>query len=125
MIAVSAVSTPHQGTSYNPPVDAYQNLLSTAVEAEKKRLEEEGKYDSIKSKIHAAVASGAEEAIEGMVIDIPGDDDEQEEENGDLKENIAVPAHPTRRKTQQQRRKALRIAREVRNIYSKFCYHAN
>jgi nucleolar protein 53 len=113
IISATAVSAPHQGSSYNPPVDAYKDLLSTAVRAEEKRLKEQQKYDAIKTKIEAAVTNGTEAAVEGMIIDIPGDEDQQDAESAHSQEDNVVPTRPARRKTQQQRRKALQIAQEV------------
>jgi nucleolar protein 53 len=113
IISATAVSAPHQGSSYNPPVDAYKDLLSTAVKAEEKRLKEQQKYDDIKNNIKAAITNGTETAVEGMIIDIPGDEDQRDVEDAHSQEDNVVPTRPARRKTQQQRRKALQIAQEV------------
>ena len=41
---------PHQGTPYNPPVEAHQEVILKAYEAEEKRLREAEKLAEVKKK---------------------------------------------------------------------------
>lgn len=117
-ISVPAVSTPHQGTSYNPPLTDYRNLLQEAHEREERRVEEEERLKEIKQKMDAAryeVGAQDKGGAEGMLIDdattVSGD------EEGSLQEESVMPSRtPTRRKTPQQRRKALRVLEEHQQL---------
>jgi nucleolar protein 53 len=114
LISAPAISSPHQGASYNPPIDAYKELLHDAVKIEEKKEAEAKKYEAIKATMDSArrTVHGYDVPVaEGMIIDIPGDDASQEE--ADLQAESVVPNKVTRRKTQQQRRKALRVLEEV------------
>jgi nucleolar protein 53 len=113
-----AVSDPHRGTSYNPPQDAYTELLEMAIQAEQKQVAEEDKHIVIKEAIEAArrvlhidVPRGAV----GMTIDTPMGDTAEDPVNGEGEEVIeVVPANILTRKTKQQRRKARKVLAEVR-----------
>jgi nucleolar protein 53 len=113
VITAPAVSDPHQGTSYNPPVEAYQELLDTAIQAETKRAAEDERYTAIKNTMQSArrpVHDNEVPAAEGMIIDIP----DKDEDNEPATNEIAVSAKPTKRKTRQQKAKALKASMEVR-----------
>jgi len=112
-IGVPAILEPHQGTSYNPPVRAHQELIYDALEAEKKRLKDLNKFADIKTKMEKALdanditeASGAS----GMKIDDFGENDVKEEEGADT---AIVKPRPTQRKTKTQRNKELKLRAEV------------
>lgn len=89
-------------------------------------MAEEEKYDKIKETMDAArrqVSGNEVPAAEGMIIDIPGDgvdnaDGTKEEDDPERQIESAVPTKATRRKTKQQRRKALRALEEVSCISS-------
>ncbi|KAF9006987.1 ribosome biogenesis protein Nop53/GLTSCR2 [Cyathus striatus] len=72
LIQVPAIVEPHQGTSYNPPVEAHQELLLQAVAAERKRLEEVERDAQVKRKMenarHLQQADGGDVAP-GMKLD--------------------------------------------------------
>jgi len=112
-----AVSDPHRGTSYNPPQDAYSELLETAIQAEQKQVAEEDKHTNIKEAMEAArhtlhidVPRGAE----GMTIDTL-EDTEEDLVNGEGEQIIeVVSTKRVTRKTKQQRRKARKVLAEVR-----------
>lgn len=115
-IEVPAVSTPHQGASYNPPVEAHQELLRLAhekAEVEEKMLE---RYASVKEKMEAARRVHAEETKPGVPTGMSVDDlamAEEDEEEGETAEGMAAKKAPAR-KTAKQRRKAKELQREVR-----------
>ena len=44
IINVPAVEAPHAGASYNPPLEAHQDLLLEAYKVEQQRIAEEEKY---------------------------------------------------------------------------------
>jgi len=54
LIELPAVVEPHQGTSYNPPVSAHQELLRTAHEIEERRVQIAEKHKEIQEKIALA-----------------------------------------------------------------------
>lgn len=110
MIEHPAISTPHQGASYNPPVDAHQDLLRAAHEMEEAEMKGADKGQDVHERMMQARQLGhvTEEGLPpGMTLH--GVDGEGEEE-------IATPlVKPTpARKTKQQRRKAQRALDEVR-----------
>ena len=119
LIFAPAIPSPHQGASYNPPVDAYKELLNDAVQVEQKKDVEAKKYEDIKATMESArrPVHGYEVPVaEGMIIDVPGDDQSQDE--ADVQEESMAPNKVARRKTQQQRRKALRVLEEVSPLSS-------
>jgi len=111
-IKVPAVLAPHQGTSYNPAADAHHELLLQAHEIEEKRVREAEKHAEVKKKMDSA----RRDAVgvhwgPGMVIDesiTVEDHNEREAVVGEM---------PTKkmpqRKTQAQRKKAVRLLAEV------------
>ncbi|PVF93632.1 tumor suppressor protein Gltscr2 [Serendipita vermifera] len=118
MITASAVSNPHQGTSYNPPVEAYQELLNTAVQVETKRAAEDKRYTAIKNTMYSARRPVLDDEVptaEGMTVDIP----DKDEENQPPTDDIVVPVKPTKRKTRQQKAKALKTSMEKRALKEK------
>ncbi|KAG6841158.1 hypothetical protein C0991_001286 [Blastosporella zonata] len=116
-IELHAVVEPHQGTSYNPPVEAHQELLLQAHEAEERRIREAEKRAEVKEKMESAKRE-VEEAnpgvATGMKLHHEIEMDENEEEEGNEEE---LPAkRPPGRKTQAQRRKAARLLAEKREL---------
>lgn len=104
-IEVPAVVEPHQGTSYNPPVDAHQELLLTAHEKEEKRLQEEERLAEIKQKISKLSQDddGDMNVAPGMKLD---EVEEEEKEDKEEETSVIPPKKAPERKTKQQRRKA-------------------
>lgn len=112
VIAVPAISEPHQGTSYNPPADAHQALLLQAHEKEERRIRDAEKLAEVKEKIESARRQ-VEEVNPAVAPGMKIDDIVQDEE--DLGEDAEeVPGKkPPPRKTQSQRKKAARLLAEV------------
>ena len=104
--------------SYNPPQDAYSELLEKAIQAVEKQVAEEDKHMDIKEAMEAArhtlhidVPRGAE----GMTIDTLMEDTAEDPVNGEGEEVIeVVPTKILTRKTKQQRQKARKVLAEVR-----------
>ena len=107
-IALAAVPSPHEGTSYNPPVTAHQELLRAAHEAEEEKLRGADELEAVKAKMEKArTVAAADEAagtVEGVAPGMTvGEVAEDAEEDG------AEPLPPKKmpgRKTKQQRKKA-------------------
>jgi len=114
-LALSAVSLPHEGTSYNPSFEAHQELIATAHEAESKRLKEEAKFSGIKELMISAMGSQSE--IEkgvppGMVVDT-NEHAESDGKEGHEGEAMSI-KKATKPKTKKQRRKAAILLAEKR-----------
>ena len=113
-----AVSDPHRGTSYNPPQDAYSELLETAIQVVQKQVAEEDKHKDIKETMEAArhtVHIDVPRGAEGMTIDTLKEDTAEDPVTGEEGEVIeVVPTKILTRKTKQQRRKARKVLTEVR-----------
>ncbi|EDR12759.1 uncharacterized protein LACBIDRAFT_292782 [Laccaria bicolor S238N-H82] len=115
IIQVPAIVEPHQGTSYNPPVEAHHELILKAYEAEEKRLRDAEKLAEVKKKmedsymvepLEEGLAAGMKLAEKVLV-----EDDEAEEE----KEERVVKSVPDR-KTASQKNKAKRLLAEKRAL---------
>ncbi|GLB39633.1 putative nop53 (60S ribosomal biogenesis) [Lyophyllum shimeji] len=117
-IQVPAVVEPHRGTSYNPPVQAHQELLLQAHEAEERRLREAEKLAEVKEKIESSRREVEAEDLmlaPGMKLqeDVAGDDDESAEGEG---EGEMLAKRQPQRKTKAQREKAARLRSEKREL---------
>ncbi|KAF9645525.1 P60-like protein [Thelephora ganbajun] len=109
MIELPAISTPHQGTSYNPPAEAHQDLLRAAHEVEEEETKDVDKGRDVHERMTQARQLG-DVAQEGLPLGMTLHEVEEEEEE------IVVPLvkpNPVR-KTKQQRRKAQRALEEKR-----------
>ena len=117
IIEIPAIDEPHQGSSYNPPVEAHTELITKANQTEEKRFEEAERLKAIKEKISGAVGDGVpgqDGVPAGMVVDENVDSDEEEDAvDVDVPLRKKLPA----RKTKQQRAKAARQIAEV-NLFS-------
>lgn len=116
IIEIPAIDEPHQGSSYNPPVEAHTELITKANQAEEKRFEEAERLKAIKEKISGAVGDGVpgqDGVPAGMVVDENVDSDEEDAVDVDVPLRKKLPA----RKTKQQRAKAARQIAEV-NLFS-------
>ena len=113
-IALAAVPSPHEGTSYNPPVAAHSSLLHAAVQAEEKRAQEEEELKRTKEQMEKARRVAQDEAMEegtapGMTIQ------EVVEGTEDIEVSIEAPAKKVpERKTKAERRKAEKLRAEKR-----------
>ncbi|RXW11745.1 hypothetical protein EST38_g14110 [Candolleomyces aberdarensis] len=117
MIDIPAVVEPHQGTSYNPPVDAHLELIRKAHEVEERRVLEAEKLAETKKKMEAAridVDDGADGAVPaGMKIDTTADDWEEEEEE---KDDQGVVRKQPKPKSKAQKNKAAKLLAEKRAL---------
>ncbi|KAI9056471.1 P60-like protein [Trametes sanguinea] len=123
-IALPAVPSPHEGTSYNPPLTAHQQLLRAAHEKEERKLksleelkELQAKLDQARA-VSTAEAAAAQGVAPGMKIDEPVEGQADEEEGVDGAEPPPPKKMPTR-KTKQQRKKAERLRAEKRALAEK------
>ena len=112
-----AIIEPHQGTSYNPQVDAHQELLEKAAAIEQKSLEQAAKLALTKQKMELAKVTEAVydmSVASGMAVQELGDDaDEDEEGEDEVAANSQSKKLPERRTTS-QKNKAARVLKEVR-----------
>ncbi|RDX45800.1 P60-like protein [Lentinus brumalis] len=124
LIALPAVPSPHEGTSYNPPVVSHQELLKTAHEIEVEKWKGVAELEAMKAKIEKARAIAAAEAASasavgtapGMKVDLPtGAEVEEEDANAEPLPPKKMPA----RKTKQQRKKAERLRAEKQALAEK------
>ncbi|TCD63424.1 hypothetical protein EIP91_005425 [Steccherinum ochraceum] len=119
-IAVSAVPAPHEGTSYNPLLDAHQALLRAAHEAEAKRVQDAEELKGVKEKILNArrVAEDGDNGLgaPGMFVDVPGEDAvDEDSDDGEEKPTKKMPE----RKTKKERIKAAKRRAEKRSLAEK------
>ena len=121
MIDVPAVVEPHQGTSYNPPVDAHQDLLRKAHEVEERRVAEAEKLAETKKKMEAARIDADDEVDEalpaGMKVDSVADDGVEEEQE---EEEQGVVRKQPKAKSKAQKNKAAKLLAEVRLLMRQF-----
>jgi nucleolar protein 53 len=112
VIELPAITEPHQGTSYNPPVHAHTELIIKANEVEERRAKEAERLLDVKERISRAVAvSGAGEGGVGdMIVDNDVVSGEEEEVTG---EEVLPAKKLPERKTKQQKTKAARLRAEV------------
>ncbi|KAJ7089368.1 ribosome biogenesis protein Nop53/GLTSCR2 [Mycena belliarum] len=114
-IEVPAILEPHQGTSYNPPADAHEELLRKAYELEEKRVEKASKLAQTKAKIDAAKVD-----VEDAPLGVPPGmkvDELVDEEDGEPTEEITKVMPP--RKTKAQRNKAAKVLLQKRALAEK------
>ena len=114
VIELPAITEPHQGTSYNPPVEAHTELILKAHEVEEKKVKEAERMQEVKERIGRAfvvIRSGEEGVPEGMTVDdaVGGED----VEDGQGGEEAPIAKKMPERKTKQQKAKATRLRAEV------------
>ncbi|KAJ7272728.1 P60-like protein [Mycena haematopus] len=115
-IEVPAILEPHQGTSYNPPADAHQELLLKASEIEGKRVEQAAKLAETKAKIDQATVEAGDETLgvpSGMKVDLVAMEDE------DPAGTEVIPKKMPERKTKAQRNKAAKVLAQKRALAEK------
>ncbi|KAJ2916207.1 hypothetical protein MD484_g4187, partial [Candolleomyces efflorescens] len=117
MIDVPAVVEPHQGTSYNPPVDAHLELLRKAHEAEERRVAEAERLAETKKKMEAARMDADDDGHgalpSGMRLDAAADDEGEEEQE---EEEQAVVRKQPKPKSKAQKNKAAKLLAEKRAL---------
>ncbi|KAK7044201.1 hypothetical protein VNI00_007921 [Paramarasmius palmivorus] len=113
LIQLSAVPTPHAGTSYNPPANAHQELLLRAHGVEEKRVKDFEKAKEIKDRMERSRALeeiGAHGDVPpGMAVDEPVENEEE-----DIQQTEAITKKMPQRKTKAQRRKEAKKLEEKR-----------
>ncbi|KAH7107018.1 P60-like protein [Auriculariales sp. MPI-PUGE-AT-0066] len=114
-VDVTPILTPHEGTSYNPPVHAYNDLVKQAVSVEEHREADSQRYDAVHASMTAlrlgtATASPGVDGT-GMILDIPSKDTQDEHDADDTDVVVVAPRLP-KRKTLQQRKKAAKLRAE-------------
>lgn len=110
MIEVAAVSTPHQGASYNPPAEAHQELLRAAHDVEEEESKHVDKGWDVRERMTRARQLG-EVTQEGLPTGMSLHEGKEEEEEEETATPLVKPAPG--RKTKQQRMKAQRALEEV------------
>ncbi|GJE86349.1 Nop53 domain-containing protein [Phanerochaete sordida] len=111
-IAVPAVRSPHEGTSYNPPVAAHTSLLQKAVEAEEKRVREEEELKRTKERIERMRKTALADVVPGLA---PGMTVQEVVDEEGAQETGEVPAKKIpERKTKAERKKAEKLRAEKR-----------
>jgi len=112
VIEIPAISAPHQGTSYNPPAEAHQDLLRTAHEVEEEESKDADKGRDVHERMTRARQLG-DVIQEGLPPGMSLHEIEEEEEE----ETVTPLVKPAPgRKTKQQRKKAQRALEEVTPI---------
>lgn len=111
LISLPAVPLPHAGTSYNPPVQAHTELLLRAHKEEESRLREDVRWKEAGQAIKDAVPGEPSLGAEGMAIDNPSENVEEDE---NAEEAALPPKKIPQRKTKAERRKALKVRAERR-----------
>lgn len=116
MIEIPAIAEPHQGTSYNPPLDAHTELIVKANNMEERRAQEAERLVEVKDRIGKAIAvlglDAQEGVASGMVVDDRADEKGDVEQEDEEEKPLAKKA--PERKTKQQKAKAARLRAEVR-----------
>ena len=125
MINVPAIVEPHQGTSYNPPVDAHQELLLKAAAVEEKRLKGVEKLAAVKAKMDSALqeTDGLDDlGAAGMTVTTQIDSENTREEEAEEvdEQGPSLPKNFANRKTKAQKNKAVKVLAEVRLLFLTF-----
>jgi len=120
LIETPAIVEPHHGTSYNPPVDAHQELLEKAASLEVKRLRDAEKMAEVKTKMEQAKLTAEEydmSVAAGMKVqELYGEEGKEPGEGGEVL--ISTKKVPER-KTKAQRNRAARLLAEKRALAEK------
>ncbi|KAJ6590420.1 ribosome biogenesis protein Nop53/GLTSCR2 [Mycena vulgaris] len=118
-IEVPAILEPHQGTSYNPPADAHEELLLKAYGIEEKRVEKAAKLAETKAKFEAAKLDVDEVTVLGVPSGMKLDDFTPMEEDEDAANAEEITKKMPPRKTKAQRNKAAKILLQKRALAEK------
>lgn len=122
LIDVAAVVEPHQGTSYNPPVEAHSELVVKAAEIEARKVQELERM-AVTKKIMDAAKFDSDHVHDitlpaGMLLDKPVEDEEADEVKDDTKEAEPAVKKVPKMKTKAQKAKAAKLLAEVRLSWS-------
>jgi nucleolar protein 53 len=111
-IALAAVPSPHEGTSYNPSVAAHTSLLQKAVEAEERMANEEAELRRTKEQMERARRIAQEEVVLGIAPGMEVQEIAEEDKHDNAP--VGVPAKKIpERKTKRERRKIEKLRAEV------------
>jgi nucleolar protein 53 len=115
-----ALPVPHEGMSYNPKLESHQELLDNAVREELARLKKEEEEAKMVQAVSGFILQPqfVPGVAPGMKV-ADGDETamENEDEDGDVENSVAVVTKGQKRKTQRDRNKAQR-AREAVSSYT-------
>ena len=115
VIEIPPIPEPHLGTSYNPPVGAYQELLLKAHEIEEQRLKESTKMADVKKTMDqlwsAEQSHTSKDVAPGMLVDPVQSETDEDDVGGES--GYQTRNRLPERKTKQQRRKAANLLAEV------------
>lgn len=115
LIALKAVADPHAGTSYNPAVEAHQDLLRKAVDVEEIREAKRRKTEESKERT-VQLSKELEEKGEKveMAVDTPGEEESAEEDEANAADEATLKRKEPKKKLKRARRAATREKLEVR-----------
>jgi nucleolar protein 53 len=118
VINVPAIVEPHQGASYNPPVDAHQELLLKAAAVEEKRLKGVEKLAAVKAKMDNALLEtdgSINLGAAGMTVTAQIDSENAREEEAEEVDGqgLSLQRNFSKQKTKTQKNKAARVLAEV------------
>ncbi|KAF8551848.1 P60-like protein [Imleria badia] len=118
VIDVPAVSVPHPGASYNPPVQAHEELLMEAYKAERRRQQEADRLLEARKKIEQALTFDASDAAEGVAVGMVID---EIKDDGETITNTptVVPKRLPAKKTKQQRARMAKQKAEKHTLAEK------
>jgi nucleolar protein 53 len=134
LINIPAIVEPHQGTSYNPPVDAHKELLLKAAAVEEKRLKGVEKLAAVKAKMDSALreTDGLDDlGAAGMTVlsqidsENAREEEREEGEEGDGHIMSSLPRNLANRKTKTQKNKAARVLAEVCLVFPPFSHYSS
>ncbi len=120
--------SPHEGSSYNPPLTSHEELLRAANDVEEQKLKGVDELEAMKAKMEKARRVAYAEGVVHIAVGVaPGmtvpevvDQAEEEEEREDGVEPLPPKKMPER-KTKQQRKKAEKLRAEVRRLRPSVC----
>ncbi|KAI6100910.1 P60-like protein [Pisolithus croceorrhizus] len=120
IIDAPAVSLPPEGASYNPPVQAHNDLVLEAYAVEKRKQNEAHNLAIYREKIELAKenASNAEDVPAGMSVDDGAANDEVEEKE-ELTGDAVMHRRKMVKKTKQQRAKMMRLRADKQALAEK------
>ncbi|KAG8950970.1 hypothetical protein FRC00_007471 [Tulasnella sp. 408] len=109
LITLKAVSEPHAGTSYNPAVEAHQDLLRKAVDVEEVREAKRRKVEESRERTTQLTKELEEKGEKAeMAVDTPGDEDSAEEDEANAADEPTSKRKEPKKKLKRARRAATR-----------------
>ncbi|KAG9007071.1 hypothetical protein FRB90_009559 [Tulasnella sp. 427] len=108
-IALKAVSDPHAGTSYNPAVEAHQELLRKAVDVEEVREAKRRKLQEGRERTRQLAKELEEKGEKAeMAVDLPADEDVDQEEETNATDDLQAKKKNPKKKLKRAKRAATR-----------------